>query len=101
MNDIKNLKLLREQGKNGIKNQTRGKLNILDDEINHILEKLYADLTKCIFFENPYDFECVKGEREKRILANQRKREIARLKEEAEINKGEFLDDLTKEEKSI
>ena len=55
MNEIKKkLKLLREQEINEIKNETNRKLNILDDEINDILEKLDVDLRtlrlKCNFF---------------------------------------------------
>ena len=42
LNEIKKKKLepLREQETNEIKNKTKRKLNILDDEINNILEKL-------------------------------------------------------------
>ena len=63
----KKLELLREQEINGIKNETKRKLNMLDDEINNVSEKLDADLTtlitKCKFFEKPYDFECLEKER--------------------------------------
>ena len=57
MNEIKKkLKLLREQEINEIKNETNRKLNILDDEINDILEKLDVDLRtlrlKCNFLKN-------------------------------------------------
>ena len=49
-----------EQEKNEIKNVTRKKLNILDDEINHILAKLDENLTtlklRCIFCGKLYDF---------------------------------------------
>ena len=38
-NEIKELKLLREQEINEIKNETKRKLNMLNDEINDILEK--------------------------------------------------------------
>ena len=41
MNGIKNLKLLREQEINEIKNEIKRKL-MLDDEINDTLEKLDA-----------------------------------------------------------
>ena len=41
---------------------------MLDDKVNHILEKLDVDLitliTKCKFFERPYDFEFIEKERE-------------------------------------
>ena len=53
-NKIKELELLREQEINEIKNETKRRLNVLDDEINDILEKLDVDLTtlitKCRFF---------------------------------------------------
>ena len=45
LNKIKELELLREQEINKIKNETKRELNILDDEISHILEKLYVNLT--------------------------------------------------------
>ena len=37
LNEIKKLEPLREQEINEIKNETKGKLNILDNEINDIL----------------------------------------------------------------
>ena len=40
LNKIKELKLLREQEMNEIKNERKRKLNILDDKINDILKKL-------------------------------------------------------------
>ena len=67
-NEIRELELLREQEINEIKNKTKRKLNMLDDEVNDILEKLDVDLTtlitKCKFFEKPFYFECVEKERE-------------------------------------
>ena len=45
LNKIKELELLREQEINKIKNETKRELDILDDEISHILEKLYVNLT--------------------------------------------------------
>ena len=45
LNKKKELELLREQEINKIKNETKRELNILDDEISHILEKLYVNLT--------------------------------------------------------
>ena len=46
---------------------------MLDDEINHILEKLDVDLTtlitKCRFFEKPYENDSIEKKRELRILA--------------------------------
>ena len=58
--EIKKLELLRKQEINEIKNETERKLNMLDDEINNILGKLYVDLTtlrlKWEFFEKPYEY---------------------------------------------
>ena len=40
---------------------------MLDDEINHILEKLDVDLTtlitKCRIFEKPYEYDSIEKER--------------------------------------
>ena len=51
---------MREQGITEIKNETKIKLNILDDGLNNILGKLYVDLAtlrlKCEFFEKPYEY---------------------------------------------
>ena len=44
-NEIKKLELLREQEINEIKKETKRKLNMLDDEVNDILEKVDKDLT--------------------------------------------------------
>ena len=52
---------MREQEINEIKNETKGKLNILDNEINDILEKLDVNLTtlklRCIFLGKPYNLK--------------------------------------------
>ena len=106
MNEIKKkLKLLREQEINEIKNETNRKLNILDDEINDILEKLDVDLRtlrlKCNFFEKPYEQNSIEKERELRILAKKKKNETERLKEEAENNRDELLNDLLDGENKI
>ena len=45
LNKIKELELLREQEINEIKNETKRELNLLDDEISDILEKLDVNLT--------------------------------------------------------
>ena len=62
-NEIRELELLREQEINEIKNKTKRKLNMLDDEVNDMLENLDVDLitlkTKCNFFEKAYDFVSV------------------------------------------
>ena len=57
MNEIKKkLKLLREQEINEIKNKTKRKWNLVDDDINDILEKLDLGLmtseVRCRFYEN-------------------------------------------------
>ena len=44
-NEIKKLELLKEQEINEIKKEAKRKLNMLDDEVNDILEKLDKDLT--------------------------------------------------------
>ena len=52
---------MREQEINEIKHETERKLNILDNEINNILEKIDVNLTalelRCIFCEKPHGFE--------------------------------------------
>ena len=64
---------LREPEINEIKNETKRKLNMLDDEINYILEKLDVRLTtlklRFIFCGKPYDF---KKERELRLSAREK-----------------------------
>ena len=60
-NEIKELKFSREQEINEIKNETKRKLNMLDDEINDIFIKKvrcrFNDFrTKCRFCERAYDF---------------------------------------------
>ena len=56
LNEIKKLKLLREQEINEIKNKTKRKWNLVDDDINDILEKLDVGLmtseVRCRFYEN-------------------------------------------------
>ena len=44
LNEIKKLEPLREQEINEIKNETKRKLNMLDNEKNYILEKLDVNL---------------------------------------------------------
>ena len=64
---------MREQEINGINNETKRKLNMLDDKINNILGKLYVDLAtlrlKCDFFEKPYEYDYIKKKGKLRILA--------------------------------
>ena len=78
---------------------------MVDDKINDILEKLDVDLTtlitKCKLFEKPYEYDSIEKERELRILAKERINETKRLKEEAENNKDELLNDLLKGENKI
>ena len=93
---------MREQEINEIKNETKRKLNMLDDEINNILGKLYVHLAtlrlKCEFFEKLIEYNSIKMERNLRILAKKKKRinEIERLKEEAKNNEDKLLDGETK-----
>ena len=53
-------------------------VNMLHEEINDVLEKLHVDLTtlitKCKFFEKPYEYDSTEKERELRILAKKRKK---------------------------
>ena len=52
---------------------------MLHEEINDVLEKLHVDLTtlitKCNFFEKPYEYDSIEKERELRILAKKKKKE--------------------------
>ena len=72
LNEIKKTELLKEQEINEIKNQTKRKLNVLDDEISDILEKLDVNATilelRCLFCEKLHDFE---KERKLRLLAKE------------------------------
>ena len=72
LNEIKKTELLKEQEINEIKNQTKRKLNVLDDEISDILEKLDVNATilelKCLFCEKLHDFE---KERKLRLLSKE------------------------------
>ena len=72
LNEIKKTELLKEQEINEIKNQTKRKLNVLDDEISDVLEKLDVNAAilelRCIFCEKLHDFE---KERELQLLAKE------------------------------
>ena len=61
LNKIKELELLREQEINEIKNETKRELNLLDDEISDILEKLDVSLTtlelRCKFHKSHMIFK--------------------------------------------
>ena len=50
---------------------------MLDDKINNILEKLHVDLTalitKCRFFEKPYEYDSIEKKRELRLSAKKNK----------------------------
>ena len=77
MTEIKRkLELLRKQEINEIKNKRKIKLNMLDDKINDIFEKMDVDLTTLItkwnFFVKPYEYDSIEKERELRILAKER-----------------------------
>ena len=93
---------MREQEINKIKNETKRKLNILDDEINDILEKLDVNLTtlelRCIFCEKPYNF---KKERELRLSAKEKVNKIEGLKEEVENKEDELLNHLLEGETKV
>ena len=85
---------MREQEINEIENETKRKLNMLDDKTNNILGKLYVDLAtlklKC--FEKPDEYNSIKKERKLRISAN----EIARFKEKVKNNEDKLLNGETK-----
>ena len=78
--------------KNLNKNETKQKLNMLDDEINNILAKLDVNLTtlevRCIFCEKQFSF---RKERELRLSAKENINKIERLKEEVENKEDELL----------
>ena len=78
LNKIKELELLREQEINEIKNEAKRKLNMLDNDINDILEKLDVNVTTL-------KVRCRFCEKEKR-------KERKRLKEEVKNNKDDVLD---------
>ena len=82
---------MREQEINEIKNETKRKLNMLDDEINNILGKLYVDLSilrlKCEFFEKTCYCNSIKKKKKLRILAK---------KEEMKNNEDKLLAGETK-----
>ena len=81
----KKLELLEEQEINEIKNETKRKLNMLDDEINNRLGKFYVDLAtlriKCEFFQKPYE-----------AVPWKRTSKTERLKEEVKNNEDKLLD---------
>ena len=87
---------------NEIENETKRKLNVLDDEISNILEKLNEDLTtlelRCRFCEKSYDFE---KEREFRLSTKERINERKRRKEKTENNKDKLLNHLLDGETKI
>ena len=87
---------MREQEINEIKNETKRKLSMLNDEIRNILEKLDVIVTttwklRCRFCEKIHDFE---KKKKRRLLAKEKVNEIERLKEEVKNNKDELLDRL-------
>ena len=77
LNEIKETKIKIH----GIKNETKRKLNVLNDEISNILEKLDVNITtlelRCRFCEKPHDFE---KERELRLSAKERINKMKTLK---------------------
>ena len=76
----------REQEINEIKNETKRKLNMLDDQINYILEKLDVNLTtlklRFIFRRKPSD---IKKGKELRLSAKEKINKIKELKEKVEL----------------
>ena len=84
---------MREQEINEIKNETKRELNMLDDGISKIIEKLDVNLTnlelRSRFCKNSHNFE---KERELRLLTKEKINETERLKEEVENNKDKLLD---------
>ena len=83
---------MREQEINEMKNEIKRKLNMLDDEINEILEKLDVNLTtlelRCVFCEKPCNF---KKECELRLSTKEEINKIEGLKEKVELL-GHLLD---------
>ena len=77
---------MREQEINEIKTETKRKLNIMDDEINDILGKLYVNITtlklRCIFLGKQYNFD---KERKLRLSAKEKINKIEVLKEKVEL----------------
>ena len=61
LNKIKKLESLKEQELHEIKDKTKRKLNLLDDQVNSILQKIDVNLTilklRFIFCGKPYDFQ--------------------------------------------
>ena len=76
---------MREQEINEIKNKTKRKLNMLDDKINDILEKLDLNLTtlelRCILWKTIQ----FKKEKELRLSAKEKINKIEVLKEKVEL----------------
>ena len=97
---------MREQENNEIKkeikNETKRKLNMLDDEISSILEKLDENLTtlelRCIFCEKPYN---CKKESELRLSAKEKINKIEGLNEEVENKEDELSDYLLEGETKV
>ena len=78
LNEIEKLELLREREIKEIKNDTKRKLNMLDDEISNISETLDVDLTTSLLrFEIFKNFE---RERELGLSAKEKINKIERLK---------------------
>ena len=102
LNKIKELELSREQEFKKAKTETKRVLNMLDDEITNILEKLDIDLTTleltCRFCEKPHDFE---KERELRLSTKEKINELEKIKEKVENNEDELLDHLSGDEDKV
>ena len=81
LNKIKKLESLKEQELHEIKDEIKRKLNLLDDQLNSILEKIDVNLTilklRFIFCGKPYDFQ---KERKLRLSAKEKINRIEILK---------------------
>ena len=93
LNESEKLGMIREKELNKKKKkETKRKLNMLDDEIIDILEKLDENLTtlelRCRFCKKSYDFE---KEIELRLSAKEKINEIERLKEDVKNQENEFF----------
>ena len=104
LNEIKNTRTIERTRNKSNKKWNKKKVKYVRWWNNRYI-KLDVDLTtlilKCKFFEKPYEYDFIKKERELRILAKKWINEIERLKEEAENNKNELLDDLLESENKI
>ena len=97
LKEFKELKLLREQEINEINKETKIKLNVLNDEINDVLEKLEFELEHGTL-KNRYlkKLNSYEDRIKLRLSAKEEINEIERLKKEVENNEDKLLDAETK-----